>query len=292
MKRVTTWILIPFASLTVSFAARPAAAALVCGTIADFNNAMAANGSHATDVTLSYDVVGVNPADFLNTKGSLGQMRNTACNGGADATIKVYGNSEPLNTAHLPGTLKLEYGNSCCPGTCSEGWASPNPSQVIFVNGSEQCKVTMWVKPATIGYKLECGGAVYDAVGDNTYQNAVNQITVLDYLLPGGGSTWGLPNATATNDQVCYDGVPVVGSGAGETKVAVLEDVTTGPSHANSVFPDVNDLAVEAADNEAYLKFLVPKVAGKITQGDFIPPHPWRAVLGRRWRRSLHSDEK
>src|SRR5688500_9006619 len=100
----------------VAIAPATAAAETVCGTVADFNAAMAAGATQSTDVTLTYDLVGVSPSDFPESKGSIAQMRNTSCVTGQDAVIKVYGTSEPLNEAHLPGTLKLEHGNSCCPG--------------------------------------------------------------------------------------------------------------------------------------------------------------------------------
>lgn len=239
-------------------------AAPVCGSVADFNNAMASAAATSDDVTLTFDVVGVNPAHFHNGKGSLAQMRNTSCNGGAqDAAIKVYGTSDPLNAAHPPGTLKMEYGNQCCgTASCGEKWADPNASAVIFKDGSEKCKVTMWVKPASVGYKLECGATTFDALGDNAEKNAVSQIAVLEYLLVGGGKTWELSNATASNVSVCWvaSGTPVQ-----SMDVLVAEDVTVGPSFASTVFPDVSDLAVEAGDNQAYLKFVVPPSAGKVT---------------------------
>lgn len=242
-----------------------AQAAPVCGTVDDFNSYMTDNAAISNDVTLTFDVVGVNPADFFNSKGSLAQMRNTQCNGGeADVAIKVYGNSEPLNTAHLPGTLKMEYGNKCCTlAACGENWADPNSSAVIFQNGSEQCKVTMWVKPDNIGYKLECNVGTFEALGENPEGNVVNEITLLDYLLSGGGNTWELGNATATNAEVCYE---VTGTPAQSITVPVLEDVTVAPSDPTNVFADVTDLAVEAADHEAYLKFVVPPINGKVTK--------------------------
>jgi Putative metal-binding motif len=205
----------------------------------------------------------VNPSDFAETKGSIAQMRNSACATGQDAAIKVYGTSEPPNLAHPAGTLKLEYGNSCCGGECGEQWAEPNASAVIFVDGTEQCNVTMWIKPDSVGYTLACGGNVFDALGENPEGNAVDQIALLEYFLMDGGTTWALPNATAMNDEVCWVATP---STMQKLTVPVLEDVTVGPSWPDSVFPDVGDLAVEAADSEALLKFEVPAVAGKITQ--------------------------
>ncbi|MCC6902598.1 MAG: DNRLRE domain-containing protein [Polyangiaceae bacterium] len=253
----------------VCLAAGRAGAAPVCGSVAEFNGYMSDHAATSDDVTLTFDVVGVNPADFHNGKGALAQMRNTTCKGGAqDAVIKVYGTSDPLNTAHPPGTLKMEYGNQCCAaGTCGELWAEPNASAVVFANGSEQCKVTMWVKPASIGYKLECGSSTFDGLGGNPEKNVVNQVAVLEYLLTGGGSTWEISNAKASNVQVCYT---VTGTPTQTLTVPVLEDVTVGPSYPTTVFPDVGDLAVEAADNQAYLKFVVPASVGKVTQARLV----------------------
>lgn len=250
--------------LAGALVAAGAQAAPICGSVTDFNTAMADDAATSDDVTLTFDVVGVNPADFHNGKGALAQMRNTQCSTGQDAVIKVYGTSDPLNTAHPPGTLKMEYGNQCCGlATCGEKWADPNASAVIFKDGTEQCKVTMWVKPTSIGYKLECGASTFDAVGDNDEKNVVSQVALLELLLSGGGKTWELTNATASNVQVCW--VPS-GTPKQTMTVPVAEDVTVGPSFPTTVFPDVNDLAVEAADNQAYLKFLVPAIPGKVTQ--------------------------
>lgn len=234
----------------------------MCGTVDDFNAAMTAEGTSASEVTLTFDVVGINPGDFFNGKGSIAQMRNTTCAGGQDATIKVYGTSEPLNEAHPPGTLKLEYGNTCCGGGCAEQWADPNASAVIFVDGTEQCAVTMWVSPTEVGYSLACSVGTFDALGENPEGNVVDRIALLEYVLPGGGTTWGLPNAAASNDEVCWVATPSMDQ---SLTVPVVEDVTTGPTFPNEVFPDVNDLAVEAGDNQAYLKFVVPPIDGKVT---------------------------
>ncbi len=246
-----------------AFGTTRAAADTVCSTVAEFNAYMTDNATYSEDVTLTFQVTGVNPTDFHNSKGSIAQMRNTGCALGQDAVIKVYGTADTFNTAHPPGTLKLEYGNQCCGGTCTEQWGDPNASAVIFVDGSESCAVTMWNKPDAIGYKLVCGAGSFEAVGANPYKNVVDQINLLDYFVASGGSTWELPNATATGDQVCYVVTP---SNLQTLTVPVMEDVTTGPSYANAVFPDVTDLAVEAGDNQAYLKFVVPPIDGKITQ--------------------------
>jgi MYXO-CTERM domain-containing protein len=247
----------------VAFAPATAAAETVCGTVEEFNAAMAADATQTDDVTLTYDLVGVNPSDFAESKGSIAQMRNTACATGQDAVIKVYGTSEPLNESHPPGTLKMEHGNSCCPGDCGEQWADPNASAVIFVDGTETCHVTMWIKPDSVGYTLECSNGTFDALGENPLGNLVDRIAVLEYILEDGGTTWEMPNATATNDEVCWVSMP---SDMESVTVPVLEDVTVGPSWANTVFPDVGDLAVEADGTAAYLKFEVPEIQGKITQ--------------------------
>jgi MYXO-CTERM domain-containing protein len=249
-------------SAIAGLAPATAVAGTVCGTVEDFNAAMAAGGAPSTDVTLTFDVVGVHPGDFFNDKGSLAQMRNTTCASGQDAGIKVYGTSEPLNEAHPPGTLKLEYGNSCCGGDCGEQWADPNASAVIFVDGSEQCTVTMWINPTEVGYSLACNVGTFDALGENPEGNIVDRIALLEYILADGGTTWELPNATASNDEVCW--VETL-SMEDSLTVPVVEDVTTGPAWPNSVFPDVNDLAVEADGTQAYLKFEVPPIEGKVT---------------------------
>ncbi len=253
-----------FATACLSSALVPttAAAEQLCGTVAEFNTAMAQAGTASTDVTLTFDVVGVNPNDFFGTKGSLAQLRNTSCGTGQDAGIKVYGPDDPPNDAHPAGTLKMEYGNSCCGGTCGEHWAEPNASAVVFVDGTETCNVTMWIKPAEAGYTLLCNVGQFDGLGDNPEGNAVDQIALLEFLLPDGGTTWAIPNATASNDQVCWESVP---SDMMRITVPVLEDVATGPSWADAVFPDVTDLAVEADGTLAYLKFEVPSIDGKAT---------------------------
>jgi MYXO-CTERM domain-containing protein len=255
-------IVLVCSSAIAGLAPATAAAGTVCGTVEDFNAAMTAGGTSSTDVMLTFDVVGVHPADFPETKGSLAQMRNTLCASGQDAGIKVYGNSEPLNEAHPPGTLKLEYGNSCCGGECGENWADPNASAPIFLDGTEQCTVTMWINPTEVGYSLACNVGTFDALGENPEGNAVDRIALLEYILGDGGTTWELPNATATNDEVCWVETP---STEMSITVTVAEDVTTGPSWPDSVFPDINDLAVEANDNQAYLKFEVPPIEGAVT---------------------------
>ena len=233
----------------------------LCGTVAEFNAAMAAAGTASTDVTLDFDVVGVNPSDFAGSKGSLAQLRNSGCAAGQDAVIKVYGPEDPPNVAHPSGTLKMEYGNACCGGTCGENWADPNASAVVFVDGSESCHVTMWMRPTETGYSLVCNVGQFDGLGANPEGNAVDAIALLDYLLPDGGHTWEIPNATASNDTVCWESVP---SGMQSITVPVVEDVTAAPSSPDAVYPDITDLAVEADGTTAYLKFVVPPIDGKI----------------------------
>jgi MYXO-CTERM domain-containing protein len=250
-------------SLVIGLAPATAAAGQVCGTVAEFNQAMQDGGTYSTDVTLTFDVVGVNPGDFFGTKGSLAQFRNTTCATGADMGIKVYGPDDPPNDAHPPGTLKMEYGNSCCGGACGENWADPNPSATVFVDGSETCNVKMWVNPADAGYSLACNNGQFDAVGGNPEGNVVNEVNLLTFLLPDGGSTWTIDNGTASNDEVCWEQMP---TDMMSVTVPVLEDVTTGPSWPDVVFPDVADLAVESDGTTAYLKFDVPAIDGKITR--------------------------
>lgn len=249
--------------LAIGLVPAKAAAKQVCGTVADFNQAMADAGTYSTDVKLTFDVVGVNPNDFFGTKGSLAQFRNTQCAMGADIGIKVYGPDDPPNDAHPAGTLKMEYGNSCCGGVCGENWAEPNASETVFVDGSEACNVTMWVTPMEVGYTLKCGDKQFDGLGGNPEANAVNEINLLIFLLGGGGSTWPIANATASNDQVCWE---PMASDMMSVTVPVLEDVATGPAWPDVVFPDIADLAVENDGTIAYLKFNVPPIDGKITR--------------------------
>jgi MYXO-CTERM domain-containing protein len=249
--------------LAIGLMPATAAAEQVCGTVAEFNQAMAEGGTYSTDVTVTFDVVGVNPNDFPGTKGSLAQFRNTLCEAGADMGIKVYGPDDPPNEAHPAGTLKMEYGNSCCDGVCGENWADPNPSVTVFVDGSETCNVKMWVSPADAGYSLACNNGQFDAVGGNPEANAVNEVNLLTFLLPGGGDTWTIDNATAMNDEVCWESMP---TDMMSITVPVMEDVTTGPGWPDAVFPDITDLAVENDGTAAYLKFSVPPIDGKITR--------------------------
>jgi hypothetical protein len=239
-----------------------AAAETMCGSIEQFNAAMADAGVASTDVELTYDLTGVNPNDFVEGKGSLGQMRNTTCATGQDAVIKVYGTSA-RNTAHPGGTLKLEYGNSCCGGECGEQWVDPNASAVIFVDGTETCSVRMWINPTEVGYSLACNVGQFDGLGDNPVTNQVDQIAVLEYYLEDGGTTWELPNATATNVEVCWE---VPETGMDSVTVPVLEDVTAGVISPAAVFADVTDLSVASSESEAYLKFDVPAIEGTPTR--------------------------
>lgn len=251
------------ASLAVGLAPASAAAGQVCGTVAEFNQAMADAGTSSTDVTLTFDVVGVNPGDFFGTKGSLAQFRDTSCATGADMGIKVYGPDDPPNDAHPAGTLKMEYGNSCCDGVCGENWADPNPSETVFVDGTETCKVTMWVNPMDAGYSLACNNGQFDALGGNPEANAVSEIHLLIFILSDGGTTWPIANATASNDEVCWEETPSDMKGV---TVPVIEDVTAGPSWPDIVFPDITDLAVENDGTTAYLKFNVPPIDGKVSR--------------------------
>lgn len=241
-----------------------ALAETVCGSVEEFNAAMADAGTSSTDVTLTFDVVGVNPNDFFGTKGSLAQMRNTACATGESAGIKVYGPDDPPNTSHPTGTLKLEFGNSCClDGDCGEYWTEPNASAQVFFDGTETCNVRMWINPAEVGYTLLCSTGQFDGLADNPEPNTVNEIALLIFLLEDGGTTWAIPNATASNVEVCWEATE---SPNDSVTVPVLEDVAAATNFADSVFPDVTDLAVEAAFADSYLKFEVPPIEGKVTR--------------------------
>jgi len=132
---------------------------------------------------------------------------------------------------------------------------------VVFVDGSEQCNVSAWVRPAEVDYHLDCAGTIFDGLGGNPAGNTVTEIRVLEFVTSDGGTIWQISNATASNDMVCWESIP---SDMMSIDVPVIEDVTTGPAWAASVFPDVWDLAVEADGTQAYLKFAVPEIQGKV----------------------------
>ncbi|MDY0001337.1 MAG: DNRLRE domain-containing protein [Polyangia bacterium] len=252
-----------FALALVAMGSSPARADWQCDTVEGFNLEMSAQGSFATSVTVTYTLSGANPADYFNTKACLAQLRDTRCALGADAAIKLYGPADPPNAAHPSGTLKFEYGDACCgQAICDEGWADPNPSEVIFVDGSEVCQVTVTLDPLEYGYSITCGGATYTALGQNTDSIGVTQVEILRYALSGGGYTWEMPNATAANAQVCYEAAE---GPLQSVTVPVLEDVTASMGSPDAVYADITDLSVGAGDSEIYLKFQVPAIWGRIT---------------------------
>lgn len=250
----------------------PARADTRCVSVAAFNDWM--QDHEATDtLTLQFDVTGVNPADFPDTKGALADFTDLGCPEGAGNVIKVYGPAEPENTAHPAGTLKQEYGYACGPTAGEETWASPNPSEVVFVDGSERCDVTMWIDPLSFGYTLDCAHGRFEAEGENTPAMPVDYIEMFALT---DGSTWELDHAVSTWNEVCFDageaggadtgGDPDTGGGeGGSVEVAAVEDVTVAVDHATSVYSDETDLCVEAGYSEVYLKFDLSAVPGAIT---------------------------
>ena len=118
---------------------RGAAATTVCMTMDEFNDHMATNATFTETATLVFDATGIDPDDFFSTKGAIASLGDNTCTTGyavADVTIKLYGPDDPPNEMHPPGTLKQEYNNTCCgQASCPESWASPNPSDEIFVDG-------------------------------------------------------------------------------------------------------------------------------------------------------------
>ena len=121
----------PHAGLTVACAfalllpARDAGADPQCTTVAQFNDLMASENGFASSVTLSFQVTGVNPADYPEGKGWLIDMVDGSCSTGATAALKVYGTTADPNPAHPAGTVKLEHGSACCTDSqpCTEHWA-------------------------------------------------------------------------------------------------------------------------------------------------------------------------
>lgn len=255
-----------------------------CDGVDGFNAWTASHGG-VTDVQLRFDVTGVVPSDYFNTKGGLANLDDSTCAVGAGLALKVYGTAEPANDSHPPGTLKLEFGDGC--STLSdegETWADPNPSETVFSTGAERCDVEVWLDPATFGYRLSCDTGTWDAVGDNIYGTSVDGISLLSLI---DGSTWRMDNATTTWNEVCWevedgggdtgggDGGSGDGGGDGGTTGGTLElgavaDVTASQYTPDAVYGDVSDLSVEHGDSEVYLRFDLSSVPGRITSAALV----------------------
>lgn len=249
--------------LAVFGAARTANAAPTCTSVAEFNAFMAGVDGAVTTLELQFDVTGVNPADFFNSKGCLAELDDERCSVGAGyaaATLKVYGTADPPNTSHPPGTLKFEYGNECCAtAPCGEHWASPNPSATVFAAGTEHCTVTVWLNPNDYGYHIVCGTAVFDAVGDNVDDLRATRVSVLSRT--DGG--WAMPNAVSTWNQICYE-PPVADPVQPPLTLPVIDDITASAAYPAATYPDAADLSVEHNDSEIYLKFDLSSVPGLV----------------------------
>jgi hypothetical protein len=229
--------------------------------IDDFNAYMDTQIVSATTVTIDFDVTGVNLDDYSNGKGWLAELADTRCTGGGTASLKVYGTSDPLNTAHPPGTLKLEYGSSCCAAqTCPvEYWATPMPGSQVLSQPSQVCAVHESLTPTTIGYDVQCdGGTVFHGDGPNTDGMTVTRAAVLREVAGGHAMT----NATASNVKICFE---LAAPPSNVTIVPVAEDVTVAPYDPGVVYPDANDLACGVGDGTAYLKFDLTAVGGVVS---------------------------
>jgi MYXO-CTERM domain-containing protein len=258
-------LLVPLSALLLGVAGGTAWATPVCTTLDEFNAAMDASGDRVTTLSLRFDVTGVNPPDFFNSKGCLAEFDDESCSEGtgyAAADLKVYGTADPPNNAHPPGTLKFEYGSDCCPvPPCGEGWADPNPSAPIFVDGTEQCTVHVWIDPAEYGYSIDCGGTIFEALGDNDQGLGVTELSILRRI--DGG--WAMPNASSTWNEVCFE-PPAIDPGGAVLEVPAIEDVTAAVPSPDSVYPLLEDLSVGAGDSQSYLKFDLNGVPGLVTE--------------------------
>lgn len=246
-----------------------AARATTCVSVDEFNDWAAAHGA-VDAVTVSFDVTGVNPADFYETKGALVDLGNAACAEGGSMALKVYGTTAEPNTSHPAGTLKQEYGYVCCEADyCGETWSEPNASEVVFTDGSETCEVMVWTDPDTFGYRLVCSSGTFEGLGTNEQDMPVDTVAILSLQ---DGYTWRMDNATSTWNEVCFDpgesdpGDPGGDTGGGATSrtVDAIQDVTVSRS-SGGVYPDAEDLAVEAGDSEVYVSFDLSDVRGTIT---------------------------
>ena len=252
-------LVVPTLLVTLAAPAR----AETCADVSAFNTAMANANAVTTKVTLTFDVTGVRPSDFANTKGCLAELLDARCAAGSTANLKVYGPYDPPNASHPAGTLKFEFGNQCCKAQpCqAEGWASPGTSATIFSSGAEKCAVKITLDPVHIAYHLDCGAnGVFDAIGDNVDKVEVSKIAVLRRV--DGG--WPMPNASATNVKACWD-PPAAKPGVEIADVPALEDATASSS-SPGVYPGVVELAVESGDSEAFVKFDLGAVKGRVTK--------------------------
>jgi hypothetical protein len=248
-------------SLLSTWGHAASARAETCVSADDFNAFMAGDGGATTTLTLDFDVTGVNPSDFAGSKGCLADLQDARCAAGAEANVKVYGPYDPPNASHPAGTLKFEYGNQCCPAPpcLAEGWAEPNASATVFVDGSETCHVKVTLDPAHYGYSIDCAGTLFEAVGDNVDKLEATELAVLRRV--DGG--WAMPNAVATGVTVCFE-PPAGAPGTLSMTIPVLEDVTASASSPAVVYPAVEELALEANDSEVYLKFDLGAVPGRV----------------------------
>lgn len=253
--------LVAAAAAGVLLFATPAHAVIQCMTVDEFNAYMDEQPSSAIDVTLTFTVTGVNLDDYFNGKGWLAELGDTRCTGGSGtASLKVYGNSDPLNTAHPPGTLKLEYGSYCCatPPCPVERWADPNPGDPVFMVPSQVCAVVLHVSPAIVSYDITCdGGLTYHAEGLNDDAMAINRAAMLSEITGGHAMI-----ATATDDQVCFE---LGGPPADSQIFGVIEDVSVSPDFPTTVYPDPADLVCSLGDGAVYLKFDLRTVAGRVS---------------------------
>ena len=242
----------------LALAAR-AHAAPQCMPVAQFNTYMDQQTSSANDVTLSYTVTGVNLDDYTDGKGWLAELGDSRCAAGyGAATLKVYGTNG--GTAHPSGTVKLEYGSACCPAGAAcpvERWADPNPGPKIFNVGSDVCAIVVKVNPNAVSYDITCnGGTAYHGTGLNTDQMPVNKIALLREVAGGHA----MPNATASNDMVCFQ---LAGPPVNSQKITVAEDAMVNADAPASVVPVSEDLACGVSDGWVYLKFDLRALAGQ-----------------------------
>jgi len=253
----------PLAALLLAtglLSVEPASAATQCMPIAQFNTYMAQNGLHTATATLTFDVTNVDPDHYFGTKGALAQFDDSACTTGVTGFItKLYGPDDPPNLNHPPGTLKQEFNDECCPNPpCGEDWASPNPSATIFSDGSELCTVEVWLNPTDHGYHIDCDGNLHDASGPNVYNVQIDQASI---LVGVNGTTWPMPNAVSTWNEICFE---TVGPSHETMDLPAMEDVTASSYHPTSVYPYVDDLSCGAGDSEFFMKFDVTGIPGLI----------------------------
>lgn len=236
-----------------------AEAAPVCSTPSEFHDSVAQDGIYAESGTLTFTITGL-PYEgidkqhlvYINDKREL-EPGGLGCVG---LDFKSWGSAAAVADA---GTVKLELFDLCCVGAdCSETWAGPRPSDVVFTSPDQVCDVEVSFTPQTFGYAVACTPGVSFGFDDpNKYAVAATEV-----LIPIADV------ATVSDATFCYEAAVVTDPEPDPgmpMQVKVLEDVTASPLDPTTVYGDPTDLVVSVGDGEIFLKFSLEALDGEVT---------------------------